>query len=501
MTNSGHPTSSMSAADLMAVLIAKHLRYDFDEPDDPHNDHLIFSKGHASPLLYSMFKAAGAITDEELLTFRKFGSRLEGHPTPASRGSTSPPARSARACRSASASRSPASASTGCRTASGCSAATARWPRARSGRRSSTPRFYELDNLIAIIDVNRLGQRGETMHGWDLDSYAKRARGLRLARDRDRRPRRRGDRRAPTRGRRDRRAADRDRRADDQGQGRQGGRGQARLARQGARRPRGRRSRSSAASRNILVDVAQARRQRRAARVRGRGALELPSYELGDGGRDAQGLRRRAGRARRGRAATSSRSTARSRTRPTPRLPRRRTPSASSRCTSPSSRWSRPPSACRCAAGSPFASTFAAFLVARLRLRPHGRDLPARTSASAARTPASRSARTARRRWRSRTSPMFRAVHGSTVLYPSDANQTAKLVARDGRPRRHLVHAHHPRRDAGDLRRRTRSSRSAAAGRALVGRRRRHDRRRRDHAARGARRRPTRSRARGSRPA
>src|SRR5256885_15706748 len=82
VTKLGHPTSSMSAADLMAVLLAKYLRYDFGAPDDPHNDHLVFSKGHASPLLYSLFKAAGAITDEELLTFRSFGSRLEGHPTP-----------------------------------------------------------------------------------------------------------------------------------------------------------------------------------------------------------------------------------------------------------------------------------------------------------------------------------------------------------------------------------------------------------------------------------
>src|ERR671935_2798133 len=79
---SGHPTSSMSAADLIAVLLANHLHYDFGRPDDPRNDHLIFSKGHASPLYYSALKAAGAITDEELLTFRKLGSRLEGHPTP-----------------------------------------------------------------------------------------------------------------------------------------------------------------------------------------------------------------------------------------------------------------------------------------------------------------------------------------------------------------------------------------------------------------------------------
>src|SRR5918994_2911479 len=79
---SGHPTSSMSAAELMAVLLDGHLELDFDNPKNPANDHLVFSKGHASPLLYSCFKAAGAITDRELLTFRKLGSRLEGHPTP-----------------------------------------------------------------------------------------------------------------------------------------------------------------------------------------------------------------------------------------------------------------------------------------------------------------------------------------------------------------------------------------------------------------------------------
>jgi transketolase len=79
---SGHPTSSMSAADLMAVLMSKYLHYDFDHPENPANDHLIFSKGHASPLLYSMYRAAGAISDKELLSFRKFGSRFQGHPTP-----------------------------------------------------------------------------------------------------------------------------------------------------------------------------------------------------------------------------------------------------------------------------------------------------------------------------------------------------------------------------------------------------------------------------------
>src|SRR4051812_49834398 len=80
--NSGHPTSSMSAADLMAVLISKYLRYDFDAPENPANDHPIFSKGHASPLLYSIYKAVRAVTHAALLTLRRFGPRLERHPTP-----------------------------------------------------------------------------------------------------------------------------------------------------------------------------------------------------------------------------------------------------------------------------------------------------------------------------------------------------------------------------------------------------------------------------------
>src|SRR5437660_9860981 len=78
----GHRTSSMSAADLMAVLMTRHFLYDWNDPRQANNDHLIFSKGHASPLLYAIFKAVGAISDDEMLTFRKFGSRLEGHPTP-----------------------------------------------------------------------------------------------------------------------------------------------------------------------------------------------------------------------------------------------------------------------------------------------------------------------------------------------------------------------------------------------------------------------------------
>src|SRR6201998_1748972 len=79
---SGHPTSGMSAADLMAVLLTRYLHYNWANPHFPNNDRLIFSKGHACPLLYSMYKAAGVITDAELLTLRKQGSRLEGHHKP-----------------------------------------------------------------------------------------------------------------------------------------------------------------------------------------------------------------------------------------------------------------------------------------------------------------------------------------------------------------------------------------------------------------------------------
>jgi transketolase len=173
--NSGHPTSSMSAADLMAVLISKYLRYDFDEPENPANDHLIFSKGHASPLLYSIYKAAGAITDEELLTFRSFGSRLEGHPTPVlpwvdvATGSLGQglPIGVGVALAGKKLDRIPYRTWVLCgdsETAEGSI-----WEAFEHAS------FYGLDNLTAVIDVNRLGQRGETMHGWDLDSYISRA--------------------------------------------------------------------------------------------------------------------------------------------------------------------------------------------------------------------------------------------------------------------------------------------------------------------------------------
>jgi transketolase len=171
---SGHPTSSMSAADLMAVLISKYLRYDFDQPDNPAGDHLIFSKGHASPLLYSIYKACGAITDEELLTFRKFGSRLEGHPTPiipwvdVATGSLGQglPIGVGVALAGKKLEQLPYRVWVLCGDSE--LAEGSMWEAFEHGA------FYGLDNLIAILDINRLGQRGETMHGWDLAAYTRR---------------------------------------------------------------------------------------------------------------------------------------------------------------------------------------------------------------------------------------------------------------------------------------------------------------------------------------
>jgi transketolase len=173
---SGHPTSSMSAADLMAVLLdGGYLRLDTSDLRNPANDHLIFSKGHASPLYYSVLKAAGIIDDAELLTFRDFESRLEGHPTP-----RIPPTDVATG-----------SLGQGLPIAVGVALAGKRLDRlpyrvwclcgdsemaeGSIWEAFEHAAFNELDNLTAIIDVNRLGQTRETMVGWDLDRHVRRA--------------------------------------------------------------------------------------------------------------------------------------------------------------------------------------------------------------------------------------------------------------------------------------------------------------------------------------
>ncbi|MEO8888889.1 MAG: transketolase [Jatrophihabitantaceae bacterium] len=172
---SGHPTSSLSAADLMAVLLVGHLHYDWDRPHLANNDHLIFSKGHASPLLYSMFRAVGAIDEDELVkTYRQLGARLEGHPTPmlpwvdvatGSLGQGLPDA--VGVCLAGRyLDQLPYHVWVLCgdsETAEGSI-----WEALDKAS------YYRLGNLTAIVDVNRLGQRGPTELQWDLERYAAR---------------------------------------------------------------------------------------------------------------------------------------------------------------------------------------------------------------------------------------------------------------------------------------------------------------------------------------
>ncbi len=172
---SGHPTSSMYAADLITVLAARHLRYDFAHPKAATNDHLIFSKGHASPLLYALYKTCGAIDDAELMTYRTFGSRLQGHPTPAIPWVDV------------------ATGSLGQGLPIGVGIALAGkyldqlpyrvWVLCGDSEIAEgsiwealdKASHYELDNICVIVDVNRLGQRGETEFGWNLEPYRRRA--------------------------------------------------------------------------------------------------------------------------------------------------------------------------------------------------------------------------------------------------------------------------------------------------------------------------------------
>ncbi|MBS1232474.1 MAG: transketolase [Nitrospirae bacterium] len=172
---SGHPTSSLSATDLMtAFFFGGIFRFDTEHPEYPNNDRIIFSKGHASPLFYALWTVAGKITEQELMTMRRFGSPLEGHPTV-----TFPYTEAA-------------TGSLGQGLSIGVGMALnakyvdklpyrtyvllgdSEMAEGSQWEAIQIAAHYQLDNLIGIIDVNRLGQRGETMYGHDLDAYRKR---------------------------------------------------------------------------------------------------------------------------------------------------------------------------------------------------------------------------------------------------------------------------------------------------------------------------------------
>jgi transketolase len=172
---SGHPSSSLSSVELMAVLFfGGFFKYKIDDPAFFNNDRVIFSKGHAAPLLYSLWAAAGAINQEELLTLRKFNSRLEGHPTyrfPYSEAATGSLGQGL---------------SIGIGMAINASyidmipyntfvlLGDSEMSEGSQWEAIQIAAHYKLNNLIGILDVNGLGQRGETLYGKNIHDYEKR---------------------------------------------------------------------------------------------------------------------------------------------------------------------------------------------------------------------------------------------------------------------------------------------------------------------------------------
>lgn len=172
---SGHPTSAMSATDLMIGLFFGGIfRYDLDDPNHPNNDRIIFSKGHATPLFYSLWLLADRLTEDELMTYREFGSVLEGHPTPRFRYCDA------------------ATGSLGQGLSIGVGMALnamyldklpyrtyvllgdSEMAEGSQWEALALAAHYHLNNLVGVLDVNRLGQRGETMYGHDLAAYEER---------------------------------------------------------------------------------------------------------------------------------------------------------------------------------------------------------------------------------------------------------------------------------------------------------------------------------------
>ena len=175
---SGHPTSCLSAADLAAVLFFHVMRLDFENPLSLDSDRFILSKGHAAPLLYAAWVESGRIDAERMLTLRRFGSDLEGHPTPRSKWVDV------------------ATGSLGQGLSAGVGMALSAKYLDRSGSRTfvlmgdgesaegsvweavAMASHYRLDNLVTVVDINRLGQSQETMHGWDVEAHARKFAGF-----------------------------------------------------------------------------------------------------------------------------------------------------------------------------------------------------------------------------------------------------------------------------------------------------------------------------------
>lgn len=169
---SGHPTSCFSAADIVAALFFHAMRYDPDDSKNLYNDRFILSKGHAAPLLYAAWWQAGVLSFEQLLTLRKFGSMLEGHPTP----------RFAYV--------DVATGSLGCGLSIGVGSALALDHAKRTvytyvllgdgecaegsvWEAAEVAAFYKTKHLIGVVDCNGLGQTAQTIDGHQAQNLAK----------------------------------------------------------------------------------------------------------------------------------------------------------------------------------------------------------------------------------------------------------------------------------------------------------------------------------------
>lgn len=175
---SGHPTSCLSAADLAAVLFFHVMRIDFENPLSLDSDRFILSKGHAAPLLYAAWVETGLIEADRILSLRRFGSDLEGHPTPRSKWVDV------------------ATGSLGQGLSAGVGMALSAKYLDRSGSRTfvlmgdgesaegsvweavAMATHYRLENLVTVVDINRQGQSQETMHGWDVEAYERKFAGF-----------------------------------------------------------------------------------------------------------------------------------------------------------------------------------------------------------------------------------------------------------------------------------------------------------------------------------
>ena len=425
VAKSGHPTSGMSAADLMAVLVANHLRYDFGDPKNAANDRLIFSKGHASTLYYAILRAVGAISDEELLTYRKFGSMLEGHPTPiipwvdVATGSLGQglPIGVGMGLAAKYLDRLPSHVWVLCGDSE--MAEGSMWEAFEHAS------HYELDNLTAIIDVNRLGQRGETMIGWNTGVYVERARAFgwnaievdgHEVEEIDRAYKQAEETKGrPTvivartiKGKGVKAVEDKD-----------GWHGKPLDDPDAAIEELG-------GIRNIHVDVTKP--DPAEPHTFPNGPLELPRYELGQevATRKAYGEALAALGTARGDVVALDGEVSNS---TFADIFKQAHPDRFFEMYIAEQQLIAAAVGLHARGWNAFGSTFAAFFSRAydfVRMAAISRVEPA---ARAARTPVFRSARTARRRWLSRTSPSLRAIHSSVVLHPCDANQTAKLVA------------------------------------------------------------------------